>query len=84
MCRPSAFSARLTPSTSSSTTRLHKTIWPKDAPRAHKCKPPCMMFEWLGCDNQCRTQGCEVLQKITVEEVLGAVQIPGSTSKRGC
>jgi hypothetical protein len=34
-----------------------------------------MMFEWLGCDNDCRTQGCEILQKITVEEVLNAVQI---------
>jgi len=33
-----------------------------------------MMFEWLGCDNQCRTQGCEVLQKITTEEVLNAVK----------
>ena len=54
---------------------LHKTIWPRDGEkRAHKCKPPCMMFEWLGCDNQCRTQGCEVLQKITTEEVLNAVK----------
>jgi hypothetical protein len=53
---------------------LHKTIWPKDAPRTHKCKPPCMMFEWLGCDNQCRTQGCEILQKITTDAVLDAVQ----------
>ena len=47
-------------------------------------KPPCMMFEWLECDNQCRTRASEFSEKITVEEVLGAVQIPGSTSKRGC
>ena len=53
---------------------LHKTLWPRDAPRDHKCKPPCMMFEWLGCDNECRTKGCEILQKIAVEEVLDAVQ----------
>jgi hypothetical protein len=33
-----------------------------------------MMFEWLGCDNRCRTQGCEVLQKIATEEVLNAVK----------
>ena len=49
-------------------------VMPRDAPRAHKCKPPCMMFEWLGCDSECRTQGCEVLQKITTEEVLNAVK----------
>ena len=59
---------------SPSTTRCTRRIWPRDAPRAHKCKPPCMMFEWLGCDNECRTQGCEVLQKITTEEVLNAVK----------
>jgi len=53
---------------------LHKTIWPKDTPREHRCTPPCMMFEWLGCDNRCRTQGCEILQKITTEEVLNAVK----------
>jgi hypothetical protein len=44
---------------------LHKTLCPRDAPRDHKCTPPCMMFEWLGCDNHCRTQGCEILQKVT-------------------
>ena len=60
---------------------LHKTLWPRDAPRDHKCKPPCMMFEWLGCNTDYRTQGCEILQKITVEEVLKAMEILRSTSK---
>ena len=47
-----------------------KTIWPKDAPREHKCDAPCMGFPWLGCDEACRKNGCEILSKFGVQEVL--------------
>jgi hypothetical protein len=51
--------------------------------REHKCRPPCMMFEWLGCDNQCWTQGCEIIQKIRTEDVVNGVQTLCSTGASG-
>ena len=52
---------------------LHKTIWPKDEPREKECRTPCYCFEWCGCDEACAENGCEILSKITVPDVLEAV-----------
>ena len=52
---------------------LHKVIWPKDAARKQKCDAPCMGFQWAGCDEKCHVNGCEILSKVTVQEVLEAV-----------
>ena len=49
---------------------LARTIWPKDEPRKKSCKVPCHSFQWCGCDDECHRNGCEVLAKITVEQVL--------------
>jgi len=49
---------------------LHRCIWPKDAPRKKKCLTPCHSFQWCGCDETCRDNGCEILATIKVQEVL--------------
>ena len=46
----------------------------KDAPREHKCNAPCMGFQWLGCDEKCHENGCEILTTIKVQDVLDMVQ----------
>lgn len=51
----------------------HKTIWPKDEQRKKSCKTPCHCFEWCGCDEECAENGCEILAKITVKDVLDAM-----------
>jgi len=51
----------------------HKVIWPKDAPREHKCNAPCMSFQWCGCEQKCHENGCEILAKIKVQEVLDMI-----------
>jgi len=52
---------------------LHKTLWPKDEPRAKECRTPCYCFEWCGCDEACAENGCEILSKIAVRDVLEAL-----------
>ena len=53
---------------------LHKTLWPKDEPRGKECRTPCHCFEWCGCDGECAENGCEILSKIMVPDVLDTVR----------
>ena len=52
----------------------HKVIWPVDVPRKKRCKSPCISFQWCGCDNECHKNGCEILTRIEVQDVLDIVE----------